>query len=239
MSAPPESGRKTAAIFDLDGTITRRDTYVAYLTGFLRRNPGRAVRSAWLPLAVGLHLLGLRDNAWLKQTFLRAIMSGASEYDIAEWTKLFVAQLLRTGIRPGALAAIRRHREAQHRLILLTASFDFYAREIARELGIETLICTRSSWDEKNRLKGLIDGRNCHGPEKLERLAAYFGATRNQWHLIAYSDHHSDGPLLARVDHAVAVNATRRLQAAAKLHGYELQDWDSESRPAPVRVSAL
>jgi len=29
----------TIAIFDLDGTITRRDTYAAYLLGYLRRHP--------------------------------------------------------------------------------------------------------------------------------------------------------------------------------------------------------
>ena len=62
------------AVFDLDGTITRRDTYLAYLLGFLGRHPERWSRAAPLPFAVLYHLAGWRSNTWLKTTFLRAVL---------------------------------------------------------------------------------------------------------------------------------------------------------------------
>ena len=61
-------------LFDLDGTITRRDTYLAYLLGFLARHPERLLRAAPLSLAALRYLIGERDNTWLKTTFLRAIL---------------------------------------------------------------------------------------------------------------------------------------------------------------------
>lgn len=224
---------KTAVIFDLDGTITRRDTYAAFLLGFLRRYPHRALRSVWLPLAALLYMLRFRDNAWLKQTFLQSIAGGATELEVSSYTKEFVARLIRTGIRPGALRAIRDHREKGHHLILVTASFDFYVRELADQLGIESLICTRSMWDGTGKLKGKINGHNCYGPEKLKQLISHFGNQRDQWYLIGYSDHHSDSGLLNWVDRAVAVNPTRKLKAAILAKGYPTEDWD---RPPAERV---
>lgn len=217
---------RIAVIFDLDGTITRRDTYTAFLLGFLNRHPRRALRSVWLPLAALLHLLKFRDNAWLKQTFLRSIAGGATELEVSNYTKEFVARLIKTGVRPGALRAIREHRAKGHHLILVTASFDFYVRELADQLGIESLICTRAMWDSAGKLNGKINGHNCYGAEKLKQLVSHFGDQRHHWHLIGYADHHSDSELLDWVDRAVAVNPTRKLKAAIVAKGYATEDWN-------------
>ncbi len=218
---------RVAAIFDLDGTITRQDTYVAFLVAILCNQPLRLLRAVWLPVAVVLYGLKLRDNSWLKQTFLRAIAGGATQEQVNRWVEPFLASLLKAGIRPGAVQAIRRHHEAGHHLVMVTASFDFYAEELGRRLGFNAVICTRSVWDTTGRLKGELDGENCYGRVKLDRLNAHFGDQRDEWYIIGYSDHHSDALLMEWVDQAVVVNPTARLSRMAALYGYEVQDWEA------------
>lgn len=47
----------------------------------------------------------------------------------------------------------------------------------------------------------------------------------------AYSDHHSDAPLLAAVGHPVAVNPTRRLRGIAAARGWSVLDLDAAKLP--------
>jgi len=55
------------AVFDLDGTITRVDTYVHFLFAVMRRYPLRVLRGAWLPLALVIHKSRLKDNSCWQQ----------------------------------------------------------------------------------------------------------------------------------------------------------------------------
>jgi phosphatidylglycerophosphatase C len=217
---------RVAAIFDLDHTITKQDTYLAFLLSILSKRPKRWWRSmVWLPLALALYQLKLRDNSWLKETFLDVIAGGASREQIKCWVERFLTRLLDKGIRGGALDAIRRHREAGHHLVMISASFDFYTEELGQRLGFEKVICTRSVWDPTGNLRGELEGGNCYGHTKVSRLETYFGDQRHQWYLIGYSDHHSDLPLLQWVDRPVVINPTAPLAKIAVRYEYEMQRW--------------
>lgn len=216
---------KTIAVFDFDGTITDIDTYIAFLAGFLMRNPTRTMRAAWLPLAVVMHKLSIRDNSWLKEVFLRSIAGGTHRYQLDPWCQQFIHSILKEHIRPGAQEAIKFHRSAGHELVLITASFDFYTTHIAEALGFDHLISTRADWGENDVLTGLIDGRNCYGVDKINRLKSYFNDDRSQLTVVAYSDHHSDIPLLQWADKPIAVNPTKKLRQYAVTSGTEIMDW--------------
>ena len=220
-------GPRVAAIFDLDHTITRRDTYLHFLISYLFRHPEHMLRCMWLPFAVAVHKLKIRDNSWLKQMFLQAVAGGAERAELREWVQEFVERILAKEIRPGAMNTIRRHRSSGHHLLMATASLDFYVEELGRRLGFDAVICTRSAWDAKERLTGSLDGDNCYGTVKLELVNEYFGREPGQWYTLGYSDHHSDLPLLSWVDEAIAVNPSDKLFEIARRQGYEIQDWNA------------
>lgn len=213
-------------LFDLDGTITRRDTYLAYLLGFLARHPARLLRAAPLPLAVLRYLIGERDNAWLKTTFLGAILGGMPRTLLASWTEIFLDRVLSSGLRPGALRAIERHRTAGHRLILVTASLDFYAEPLGRRLGFDGVLCTRAAYDAEGRVTGALEGENCYGEGKLRRVQRYLAEAAAGLPVVCYSDHHADLPLLAFATAPVAVNPSRRLKRAARRQKIPIEDWN-------------
>jgi len=228
--APSGHGQATTppalALFDLDGTITRRDTYLAYLLGFLVRHPTRLLRAAPLPVAVLRHLAGQRDNAWLKTTFLRAILSGVPRRALEAWTEIFLDRVLAKGLRPGARKAIERHRAAGHRLVLVTASLDFYAEPLSRRLGFDAVLCTRAAYDVDGRLTGALDGDNCYGECKLRQVERYLAEDAAGLPVICYSDHHADLPLLRFATEPVAVNPSRRLRRVALSQGITIADWN-------------
>jgi hypothetical protein len=76
----------TLVVFDLDGTISRHDTLLAYLTGFLRQNWTRwprLLRSA--PALLGF-VTGIVDRGQLKAALMRAVLGGCTRQVIDAWT---------------------------------------------------------------------------------------------------------------------------------------------------------
>ena len=136
----------TVAVFDLDGTITRRDTYLPFLFGFLAREPRRLFRCGLLPFYALMHLAGLRTNSWLKQKFLANCCAGASRQALADYSAGFAARIVATGLLPGAVAAIEFHRARGDRLMLVSASFDLYVDEIGRLLAFDQVIASKAAW---------------------------------------------------------------------------------------------
>lgn len=224
--------RAAIAVFDLDHTITRRDTFLPWLTGILIRHPARWPASLPLPLAVLRHKSGRRDNHWLKTTFLGAIVGGLERPPLEAWSAQFLDTLIARGLRRRARATIERHRLAGDRLVLASASPDLYVEPLAAALGFDDVVCTRLAVDERGRPTGDLDGGNCYGPAKVERLAAILGARPPQTSLTVYTDHHSDLGLLRLATHPVAVNPTRALRREARAAGIPIEDWQ---QPPPRR----
>ena len=214
----------TIAIFDLDGTITRRDTYAAYLLGYLRRHPllwGRlpalALRLAWPATRAA--------PGGVKAAALNAVFTGIDRAQIEAWNDRFVPWCQRRLLRAGAVARIAAHRRAGHRLLLATASLDLYVRRLASELGFDEVVCTCAAWTADGRVAGTLDGGNLKGEAKLAAVQRAVLAGREAPFVIAYSDHHADLPLLRWADRAVAVCPTATLAAAAAAEGFAVENW--------------
>ena len=82
------------AVFDLDGTLTWRDTLLPFLTGYALRHPSR-LKALWrLPLAFAGYL-GSSDRGLLKSRAIRAVMGGDPRSKIEAWADAFVGSLKR------------------------------------------------------------------------------------------------------------------------------------------------
>jgi phosphatidylglycerophosphatase C len=200
------------AVFDLDGTITQRDTLGAYLWGYLWRHPWRVLRliSAFpAPLAFLIH----RDRGALKGAAVRAILGGARREQIEQWSAQFVQQLIPRGLFAEALEAIATHRARGDRLLLMSASTDLYVPRIGEALGFDEVICTRVRWRSDGRLDGRLDGANCRGDEKHRCLSAVL-ARATPSRIYAYGDSGSDLVHMALAQEAYLINAPQRLTPA-------------------------
>jgi phosphatidylglycerophosphatase C len=218
------------AVFDLDGTITRRDTLWPYLRGWARRHP----RADFWPRAscAAAGFARDRDRGRLKSRLIRIAMGGAARRDVAAWTAGYVASLGDAELCPGALEAIARHRAAGDRLVLLSASVDLYVPDIGRRFGFDETICTTVAWDG-DRLDGALTSENRRGVEKrrcVESLRGSHPALR----AVAYANAASDFPHFEAVDEAVLVNAGPSLRRQAEARGYRTAEWRNKTPAAPV-----
>ena len=214
---------KLVAVFDLDGTLTRHDTYIPYLIGFLIRHPWRIFRLWKLPWYIALYTFGKVNNSDLKQQFLLSFLGGVKREQISTWTNIFLDKLLRSGIRKKALIALKKHKKNGDHLVLLSASLDIYVKEFGCRLGFDKTICTNVEWSN-NKLTGRLSSKNCHGREKISRLLSWckeFDTT----YFIAYADDISDIPLLSKVDKGVLINGSRKARDLSIKAGIELKRW--------------
>src|SRR5271169_3121259 len=94
------------ALFDLDGTLTWRDTLLPFLLGFMRRHPLRLLRLWQLPFALYAYWRD-RDRGALKSSIIRMVMGGARRQVLEAWAEAFVSGLKpRHKFRPLALAIL-------------------------------------------------------------------------------------------------------------------------------------
>jgi phosphatidylglycerophosphatase C len=217
------ASKTSIALFDLDGTLTYQDTLFHFLTGYLARRPGRALRALAIVPALFAFALGGRDRGRLKSRVIRAVMGGLPRAEVDAYAERFVATLKPRGrFRPGALSTLEAHRAAGDRLVLLSASPDLYVPLVGRLLGFERSVCTEVRWRD-GRLDGSLATENRRGEEKvrcLERLRAEFPGAA----VIAYGNSGSDLPHLARADRGVLVNAGASARQRAAGLGVGIDD---------------
>jgi phosphatidylglycerophosphatase C len=215
---------RNLALFDLDGTLTYRDTLFLFLTGYLSRHPARLARAWRIGAALGDYALHSHDRGRLKSQAIRAVLGGLPRPTVEAWAQRFVDTLEpRHRLRPDGLATVERHRQAGDRLVLLSASPDLYVPLIGDTLRFDRTICTELRW-EGERLHGALVGENRRGEEKLrclERLRAEWPRAS----ITAYGNSASDLPHLTRADRALLVNGNAAARRLALRAGIEVADW--------------
>jgi len=219
------------AVFDLDGTITRRDTFGPFLWGYLWRRPWRLPRFV-LALPAAAKFILTRDRGAFKGAVIHALLGGATRASLARWAERYVAALVPRGLYAEALAAIAMHRARGDRLLLMSASTDLYVPQIGRALGFDEVICTEVRWRANGRLDGRLASANCRGGEKQRCLAAVI-ARDAPGRVCAYGDSRADllhmqlaqeayligAPAHLAVRHGAHVRALHWRQPAGVPHG--------------------
>ena len=217
------------SIFDMDKTITRAATFGPFLIYAVPRYaPWRVVFAPLVLLTTLGFLLRIVSRGRLKEINL-ALMLG-TRIDTAKLDRIsagFAGQTLSRNCLAGALARVEAERAAGRRVILATASYAFYVRQIAALIGVKDVIATRTT-DMGGFVSPRIDGANCYGGAKLRMVQDWMAAEpidRQTTHIRFFSDHVSDAPCLDWADEGFATNAHAPLRALALKKGWPVLDW--------------
>ena len=193
-------GKESLILFDFDGTLTTRDTLIAFIryvhgtrrtvTGFLR----------YLPQLM-LMKLHLYPNWKAKQKIFTHFFAGMSLDDFNDFCRRFAADN-RQLLRPQGLAVLRHAIDAGAQVMVVSASIDnwvapfFCHEENGHHLSI---VGTRIAV-----VDGKVTGRfltaNCYGPEKVRRVQALLSRARDHYHITAYGDSRGDKEMLQYAD---------------------------------------
>ena len=216
------------AIYDMDRTVTRRATYTPFLLHCaIRSAPWRLLLLPAVILSMLAYVMKLIDRGRLKEINHRLLLGhNRHPSELKPLVESFADAVLTDNVRPGARDAIARDKAEGRRIVMATASYRFYAREIAERLGFDDCIGTNSILGIDERVHAKIDGQNCYGPAKLTMVTDWLAASGlERGHVRFYSDHASDAPVFEWSDEPVAVNPHDRLKRLANERGWRQEDW--------------
>ncbi len=220
MTQAPRA-RPTLAVFDFDGTLTRRDTSLAFLAFAVgrRRLAGALVRGAPLFFADLRSVLG-RGAAYERWEIevhirlLRALVGGSARARVRDLGRRFATGAMGAMVAPAALEQVAWHRAQGHRCALVTASLDCYAEPWGWRAGFHDVVASRLAHDDRGTIQSGFHGGACWGETKLARLREVVGPL-DRYTVVVYGNGAGDRPLLARADHPVRVRTRVRWQRLA------------------------
>ena len=197
--------RKIVA-FDFDGTLTTKDTLLAFIRyakgstgfwlGFLR----------YSPLLV-LMKLGFYPNYKAKQKVFAHFFKGMTLEAFDALCQRFASDN-RHLLRPQALETLNKAISEGAEVVIVSASIDNWVqaffegvrREGVRREGVRSIQVIGTQIEvEEGVLTGRFLTKNCYGQEKVNRIQALF-PNRQDYHLTAYGDSRGDQELLAFAD---------------------------------------
>jgi len=218
---------KTAAFFDMDGTLLQGESQLAFLVWCWRRGIAPRWRALRVIVVYMLYLSGIeRDAVRLRQVGFE-LFKGLDVSKINWAGEEFFKIHLQSRIRRRTRALVRSHQEAGHLLALVTSASEQVARPFANSLGIEILVATHLK--SKN---GIFTGeRQKPEPYAFEKQGLVLKICEEQGicaeSSYAYSDHHSDLAFLEAVGYPRVVHPTNTMRRLASERGWKLVDLEN------------
>ncbi len=226
-----EEAGEVAAIFDVDGTLVDSNVVSHYAWLKMRELPV-ALRPLWAASFVARVPYYWALDKVSRAHFNRAFYKNYRGWKPARARKLgedsFSGYVLKR-LYPEAIATLRAHKEAGHRVVLLSGALDFILEPFG-DLADDVL--TARLEEENGVYTGELSGAPVAGEARARMLASF--ARRRKLDLArsyAYADSISDLPMLEAVGNPIAVNPDGRLQKAAKKRGWQIKNWRKNGAP--------
>lgn len=225
------TGPKIGALFDLDQTLLAGFS----ATSFVRE---RFVTGRMSPQELGTTFYGALSFA-LGRTGFSALMSattaayrGLAESMLEEVGEEVFVKHLAKQIYPESRALVEAHQEAGHTVAIVTSATRYQAEPLARDMGIEHVLCTQLEVEE-GIFTGDVVRPTCYGEGKA--IAARDLAARIGFDLgdsFFYTDSHEDLALLDVVGRPRPLNPNRQLAQIAKERQWPVRRFSSRGRPS-------
>ena len=188
---------RTIAVFDFDGTITTKETFLPFLFEvFGHRRVFKALARLG-PEAILLGI-GISNRDTFKERLVQSLFSGES-VDRLKAMGTQYANTLKPLLRSAALKQIEWHKSKGHRCIMVSASLDLYLNDVAKTLGFNDLLCTVLSHNNQV-FTGAFKRGNCRSKEKVNRLQSLLGDLKT-YKIYAYGDSLGDLDIIALADY--------------------------------------
>ncbi len=190
----------------------------------------RTVLRALYAQLVYLHLGASEERLDRIQESALKLTRGWERSKVCEVVEEALEQTVDPIIYAEAADLIDSHRAAHRVVVIVSASPEEIVAPLARYLGADAAIASRSEVDEDGRYTGAMEFY-AYGEFKAEAMVAL--AEREGIDLgasYAYSDSYTDLPMLEAVGHPVAVNPDRVLARYARDHEIEIARFEQPIR---------
>jgi putative phosphoserine phosphatase/1-acylglycerol-3-phosphate O-acyltransferase len=223
-------GPQVGAFFDFDGTLIAGFSATVFLKEQLRRGDISPYQFVGLVSALTQFSLGTMGFSGL-MTSAAQFMRGVREADYIEFGQELYEQQIARKVYPESRAMVQAHMERGHTVAVISSATPYQVEPMARDLGIEHIICSRYEV-ENGEFTGGIERPLCFGEGKVlaaENLSSEYGIDLEQSYF--YSDSDDDLELLQRVGHPRPLNPNNSLAAIAEEQGWPVRRFRSRGQP--------
>lgn len=210
---------KKLAIFDIDYTITKKETLMEFYKYSLEediKNIRFLPRALYSGLMYGI---GIYDERRVKECFLKFI-DNIEEEKLQELVKRFYKNRLSKILYKDAVDMMYKLKKEGYDIYLISASPEFYINEFYNIDVVDKVIGTRFEFKEGKFIRKML-GNNCKGEEKVKRLKEVLSKEnikvdfKNSY---MFSDSLLDKPLLDLVGKPYLINYKKK-------HEIEILKW--------------
>ncbi len=212
------------AYFDLDKTIIRKDSIFPFLLFFAKKRKHKYPYLIFIGICALLYRIKIIKNQKMKE-ISSGIFKNETVEGLDEISKEFVSTFIEPLYFKDALIEIQEHKKNGVKLIMVTASYVYYAKYIAEKLGFD--LCIGSElWRHGDKYTGKLYGKNCYAIEKRYRLRVLGYRELMEKESYAYSDSITDIPLLEFATYKICVSPDKKLaKYAAEHEDYKIVNW--------------
>lgn len=181
------------ALFDFDGTITKRDTLIEFIR-YYHGTPKLVLGLSILSPVLLAYKAGIIPNWRAKEKMLQYFFKGHSVQKFNQRCSDFAKNNIPLLLRPIAMKVLGNHIANRDEVIIVSASPENWVRPWCDQLNIK---CIATCLETENGLvTGKISGKNCHGEEKVSRIKSAI-TLEDYTEVFAYGDTSGDKPMLA------------------------------------------
>lgn len=211
--------KKKLAIFDVDYTLTKKETLMELFKYVVKRDKKKAI---YIPRALfsGLmFVIGAYDEKKVKETFLK-FLHGTDEEAFKNLIKEYYENRLSKILYEDGINMLKKLKREGYDVYLISASPEFYLMELYAIEEVDMIIGTKFSMRD-GRFERRMEGHNCKGEEKVRRLKEYLKENNIEVDFkesYMFSDSLSDKPLLELVGKPYLINYKKKGE-------YEILNW--------------
>jgi len=225
-----EAGAHIGAFFDLDRTLIKGFSAKEFFQN--RLFSGKMTRKEVIAQFSGMmvYAMGNRNFAGLAAMGANGV-KGVEESVFIEVGEEVYLKHLANAIYPESRALVDAHLAMGHTVAIISAATPYQVNPVARDLGIDHVMCTRMEV-KKGKFTGAIIEPACWGDGKAK--AAIDLANKHKLDLSKshfYTDSAEDMPLLEIVGHPHPINPDEELSKLSYDNDWSIVRFNDEARP--------
>lgn len=190
-------------VFDFDGTLVNRDSFLDFALGYCARRPVRLLFvGALLVLALPLAVCSWRRSAAL---LVWGLTLGTSTRNFVRALQRYAKETLPSHANDAIVVELGAQIRAGHRVVIATGSMPLLVRGLlrARQLPLIPIVGSRL----RRRWGGLVTETHCIGRTKVRELQRRLGIS--EWSAV-YTDSFADRSLLRQARTITLVSPSNR-----------------------------
>lgn len=199
------------AIFDVDYTLTKKETLIEFYKFMIKKNPKLLIHLPKIMLVGLAYVFKFLSLNKVKEHFI-SFIDGIKEEDMKIIVKEFYDKRLSKILYKDAVDMMKKLKSEGYKIYLISASAEFYLNELYNIKEVDKVIGTRFLC-ESGIHKSKMQGENCKGEEKVNRLMQELKKNnidvdfKNSY---MFSDSLSDLPLFNLVGNPYLINFRKK-----------------------------